>query len=217
MPPTTPTTRARADSRGVTTVNVGVRPRLHPSRKDQVLANNLPDPSIPLASPRTPLAKTETEGGEENAPGVVLDPRIEAAKGDYSNWVSARPEREEGMAASRMWVPQSRTLARATQEAAEAAREELRMTESDADRAVRALAEASAASEYHTAQGTPHDPRYAPNPWYYNQGYYYDPAAYQEQYGAEYDEYYNGAAQGYYYDPYWGYQYAPAPAGQGAR
>ncbi|WOO81906.1 uncharacterized protein LOC62_04G005421 [Vanrija pseudolonga] len=213
MPPTTPTTRARADSRGITTVNVGVRPRLHPSRKDQVLANNLPDTSIQLASPRTPLAKTETEGDEENAPGVVVDPRIEAAKGDYSIWVSAHPEREEGMGSSRMWVPQSRTLARATQEMAEAAKEELRMTQNDADRAVRALAETSAASEYHTAQGTPHDPRYAHNPWYYNQGYYYDPAAYQEQYG-EYDEYYSGA-QGYYYDPYWGYQYAPA--GPGAR
>ncbi|KAL1412391.1 hypothetical protein Q8F55_000136 [Vanrija albida] len=194
-------------------VHVGVRPRLHPSRKDQVLANNLPDASIQLGSPRTPLAKTETEGDEENAPGVVLDRRIEASKGDYATWVTARPEREEGMGSSRMWAPTSRTVARATAEMAEAAREALKATETDADRAVRALAEASAASEYHTAQGTPHDPRYAHNPWYYGQGYYYDPAAYQEQYG-EYDEWHG--AEGYYYDPYWGYQpYAAGPS-QGA-
>lgn len=123
-PPAAPRSAIRAAPNGVTSIHVGVRPRLHPSRSEQSYQSNQPDPDLPLplfsplgSSQATNLPQEgEVRGSYNQQYGTDL---AEKAKEEYETWLSKRTEREEGFNGeegygTRDWVPRSREPARPT-------------------------------------------------------------------------------------------------------
>ncbi|WWC92431.1 uncharacterized protein L201_007389 [Kwoniella dendrophila CBS 6074] len=122
-PPATPRVPIRAAPTGVTSVHVGVRPRLHPTKAEDSMIRNQPDSSIPLplfspasASADLPgTAKSDTSNNNSR-----YDMKLaEKAKKEYEDWKARKAEREGGIndnddnyTGTRQWVPKDREIAR---------------------------------------------------------------------------------------------------------
>jgi hypothetical protein len=91
----------RAVASGVTSVHIGVRPRIHPSRAESSLAVNQPDTTLPepLFSPLPSAgaspsgASTPRSGGE----GRYSAEKYAQAQKEYEDWLSRKAERESGI------------------------------------------------------------------------------------------------------------------------
>nr|XP_019050790.1 hypothetical protein I302_01233 [Kwoniella bestiolae CBS 10118]OCF29720.1 hypothetical protein I302_01233 [Kwoniella bestiolae CBS 10118] len=119
-PPATPRVPVRAAPSGVTSVHIGIRPRLHPTRASDSMVRNQPDPSIPVplfspasASPDLPDDFSRSSHNPRYDPALA-----EKAKKEYEDWKARKAEREGGIAdegenhGTRDWVPKSREVAR---------------------------------------------------------------------------------------------------------
>lgn len=115
----------RAAPSGVTSIHIGIRPRLHPSRADSSLELNQPDPtcSEPLFTPLAPSRAV-------NLPSPSLSPSVQGshqqrlsntladkAREQYEEWKAKKAEREGEVAkedsyGTRDWVPRQREPAR---------------------------------------------------------------------------------------------------------
>ncbi|WRT70808.1 uncharacterized protein IL334_007807 [Kwoniella shivajii] len=119
FPPTLPRVPVRAAPTGVTSVHIGVRPRLHPLRASDSMLRNQPDDTlpIPLFSPSSDNAdlSEESHWGNHN---TRYDPALaEKARKEYEDWKAKKAEREGGIADSdtfgtRDWIPRAREVAR---------------------------------------------------------------------------------------------------------
>ncbi|WWC98287.1 hypothetical protein V866_005178 [Kwoniella sp. B9012] len=119
-PPTTPRVPVRAAPSGVTSVHIGIRPRLHPTRASESMTRNQPDFSIPLPLFSPSSASTDLQ---DNAARPTHNPKYdsalaEKARKEYEDWKARKAEREgdvgdDGDAhGTRDWVPKSREVAR---------------------------------------------------------------------------------------------------------
>ncbi|WWC72688.1 uncharacterized protein I206_106652 [Kwoniella pini CBS 10737] len=120
-PPATPRVPIRAAPTGVTSIHIGIRPRLHPTRASDSMIRNQPDPlmSLPLFSPASASANL---GGSQSSPAqsqIKYDHKLaEKARREYEDWKARKAEREGGMGegaedhGTREWVPQTREVAR---------------------------------------------------------------------------------------------------------
>lgn len=173
-PPTRPSVPIRVGSSGVTSIHVGVRPRLHPSRASQSLEKNQPDTALPepLFSPLEPSQKT-------NLP----DEAYLKAQAEYEAWLSRKAEREgdmgDGAFGTRDWVPRERVVARPGGS----------FLEQTAANAVPQAAPHSAGSSVEAPLTPATDDQYM-----YQQ--YLDPAYLQQFYGAYWDPYMYGGYPG---------------------
>lgn len=104
-----PRVPVRAATSGVTSVHVGVRPRLHPSLSETSIQRNQPDYSVtpPMFSP---------EGGNQTLP---RDAELyQKAQKEYEDWLDKKKEREGSMDmdnngyGTRDWAPRDRVIAR---------------------------------------------------------------------------------------------------------
>lgn len=118
----------RAAPTGVTSIHIGVRPRIHPSRTDESLSRNQPDLNLPeplfspsnTTNPLTPEDPNDTDGttvrGSYNQ--MYKSELAEKAKKEYEDWLARKDEREgrrddgEGYQGAQEWVPRERTQAR---------------------------------------------------------------------------------------------------------
>lgn len=108
-PPKEPRVPVRAGVSGVSSVHVGVRPRLHPTLSAYSIERNQPDLSIapPLFSP----ARASIALPQENE-------LFKKAQEEYENWLRKRKEREGGIGneddgyGTRDWQPKDRVIAR---------------------------------------------------------------------------------------------------------
>lgn len=92
----------------MTSVHVGLRPRLHPSLSETSIYRNQPDTSLrpPLFSPMPQAQRTPAE-----------EELLHKAKEQYETWLSKKAEREGGIEdafGTRDWVPRDRVIARPT-------------------------------------------------------------------------------------------------------
>ncbi|WWC65316.1 uncharacterized protein I303_107934 [Kwoniella dejecticola CBS 10117] len=117
-PPATPRVPIRAAPTGVTSIHIGVRPRLHPTRASDSMIRNQPDPSVPLPlfSPASASADLPTA---HSTPTVKYDHKLaEKARKEYEDWKARKAEREGGIGddgenhGTRDWVPKTREVAR---------------------------------------------------------------------------------------------------------
>ncbi|WWD20821.1 hypothetical protein CI109_105298 [Kwoniella shandongensis] len=118
-PPSMPRVPIRAAPTGVTSVHVGVRPRLHPSKASDSMTRNQPDPNIPppLFSPAagsSDLPDDTIRGSYNTRYDSAL---AEKAKKEYEDWLAKKNEREGGFGGedtggTRDWVPREREFAR---------------------------------------------------------------------------------------------------------
>ncbi|OCF35882.1 hypothetical protein I316_02375 [Kwoniella heveanensis BCC8398] len=113
-PPSMPRVPVRAATTGVTTVHIGVRPRLHPSRASDSMLRNQPDPHVPnpLFSPamaNSELPEDAARPSYNTQHGAEL---LEKAKKEYEAWLAKKKEREGGIdneiGGTRDWTPQGR-------------------------------------------------------------------------------------------------------------
>ncbi|WVF67755.1 hypothetical protein IAT40_002514 [Kwoniella sp. CBS 6097] len=117
-PPTMPRVPVRAATTGVTTVHVGVRPRLHPSRASDSMLRNQPDPHVPnpLFSPATANSELPDDAARQSYSTQHGAELLEKAKKEYDAWLAKKKEREGGidedMGGTRDWVPRGREVAR---------------------------------------------------------------------------------------------------------
>ncbi|WVN89062.1 uncharacterized protein L203_104278 [Cryptococcus depauperatus CBS 7841] len=115
-PPTMPRTPIRAVNTGVTSVHVGVRPRLHPSRASESMLRNQPDLSMPapLFSPATAYVELPADENQSNYNGNKYESDLlQKAQKEYEQWLAKKAEREGGMeGAMQDWKPQGREIAR---------------------------------------------------------------------------------------------------------
>lgn len=106
-PPSHPRAPVRAASSGVTSVHVGVRPRLHPSHSAVSIGRNQPNFDLPLPmfspAPHAPTLPREDE-------------MLRKAQEQYDLWLSKKQEREGGVGddgwGTRSWTPKDRVVAR---------------------------------------------------------------------------------------------------------
>ena len=124
-PPLVPRIPIRAAPSGVTSVHVGVRPRIHPSRASYSLQRNQPDAELPLPL-FSPLHDLEAVGLMDASRKTALSSQnqlcqptlAEKAKQEYDTWLSKKTEREDGIAeeqegyGTRDWAPRTRIVAR---------------------------------------------------------------------------------------------------------
>ena len=108
----------------MTSIHIGVRPRLHPDRASDSLQRNQPDPHLPapLFSPvATPSALDANNGNATDQTGrapVSTADLATKAKAEYEAWISRKAQREGGMGnedetpGTRDWVPRDRIQAR---------------------------------------------------------------------------------------------------------
>ena len=115
----------RAAPNGFTSIHVGIRPRLHPSRANKTLERNQPDTelSVPLFSPlRTSQANKSLNEFHDTVKGsynqLYHSSLAEKAKEQYESWLHKKSERESGIAEEQDiygtmdWVPRTRVVAR---------------------------------------------------------------------------------------------------------
>ncbi|ODN77910.1 hypothetical protein L202_05016 [Cryptococcus amylolentus CBS 6039] len=111
LPPSTPRTPIRAVVNGVTSIHVGVRPRLHPSREYESMTLNQPDlySPAPFCSPNAANSDLQTSSPHVARHGVEL---LQKAQKEYEEWKARKEEREGGMeTGSRDWEPKTREIA----------------------------------------------------------------------------------------------------------
>ncbi|TYJ52033.1 hypothetical protein B9479_007362 [Cryptococcus floricola] len=112
LPPPTPRTPIRAVVNGVTSIHVGVRPRLHPSREYESMTLNQPDlySPAPFFSPDAANSDLQTSSPHVGRHGAEL---LQKAQKEYEEWKARKEEREGGMeTGSRDWEPKTREVAR---------------------------------------------------------------------------------------------------------
>ncbi len=115
----------RAAPSGVTSIHVGLRPRLHPARASDSFHRNQPDSTLPapLFSPLEPsqgvnLPKDEEETTRASSNQLYHSSLAEKAKAEYESWLKKKNEREGGFAqeddgyGTRDWAPRTRIIAR---------------------------------------------------------------------------------------------------------
>ncbi|WVQ77065.1 hypothetical protein IAR50_006744 [Cryptococcus sp. DSM 104548] len=111
LPPPTPRTPIRAVVNGVTSIHVGVRPRLHPSRESESMMQNQPDfySPAPFFSPVTAKSDLPASSSDVSRHGAEL---LQKAQKEYEEWKARKEEREGGMeTGSRDWKPKTREIA----------------------------------------------------------------------------------------------------------
>lgn len=126
-PPAMPRLAIRAAPTGVTSIHVGVRPRIHPSRTEESLSQNQPDAHLPepLFSPHPSQAPLASPSDAGSADGTVRgsystmykSELAEKAKKEYEDWLAKKADREGGRDADggygvQEWVPRNRKQAR---------------------------------------------------------------------------------------------------------
>jgi len=120
FPPERPRAPIRAGSNGVTSVHIGVRPRLHPSRADSSMTLNQPDATLPLPI-GSPLSISQAQNLPSNSstkPGLrFTDEKLQKAQAEYEEWLSKKEERESGVGhphdySTRDWASKGRIPAR---------------------------------------------------------------------------------------------------------
>ncbi|WVQ95321.1 hypothetical protein IAU59_002416 [Kwoniella sp. CBS 9459] len=117
-PPTMPRVPVRAATTGVTSVHVGVRPRLHPSRASESMLRNKPDPYVPtpLFSPAMANSELPDDSARQTYKTQHGSELLEKAKKEYEAWLAKKQEREGGIddevGGTRDWVPRGREIAR---------------------------------------------------------------------------------------------------------
>lgn len=106
----------------MTSIHIGVRPRIHPSRADDTFARNQPDETLPepLFSPDPSPQVLTPDGGPETP--MRSSEQYQRAQKEYEDWVARKTEREGGIgvvsndddygSGSREWVPRQREQAR---------------------------------------------------------------------------------------------------------
>ena len=109
----------RAAPSGVTSVHIGVRPRVHPSRANESLERNQPDTNVPvpLFSPHTSqnadLPGSEPVKGSYNT--RYTTELMDKAKAEYEAWLARKAEREGGIGGEEGgvgdFVPRDRSVA----------------------------------------------------------------------------------------------------------
>lgn len=120
FPPERPRAPIRAGSNGVTSVHIGVRPRLHPSRADTSMTLNQPDGSLapPLGSPLSESQAHNLAAGSTNLKSAnYTDEKLQKAQAEYEEWLSRKEERELGVGhphdySTRDWASKGRVPAR---------------------------------------------------------------------------------------------------------
>jgi hypothetical protein len=112
----------RAAPSGVTSVHVGVRPRIHPLRAPESLQRNQPGGQLdpPLFSP-TDQSQTDPAAAEMTVRGsynqLYVSSLAEKAKEEYEAWLGRKAEREGGVdedgggLGTRDWHPKERVVA----------------------------------------------------------------------------------------------------------
>ena len=120
FPPERPRAPIRAGSNGVTSVHIGVRPRLHPSRADTSMTQNQPDGTLPLPL-GSPLSESQAHnlasGNTNPKPARYTDEKLQKAQAEYEEWLSKKEERELGVGhphdySTRDWASKGRVPAR---------------------------------------------------------------------------------------------------------
>ncbi|KIR38648.1 hypothetical protein I307_02732 [Cryptococcus deuterogattii 99/473] len=116
FPPSMPRTPIRAVAAGVTSVHVGVRPRLHPSRASESMLRNQPDVNVPNPLFSSATANLELSG-EETHPSYTAKHTpnlLKKAQKEYEDWLARKAEREGDMESGGMrnWEPKERAIAR---------------------------------------------------------------------------------------------------------
>ncbi|WVR08709.1 hypothetical protein IAU60_005767 [Kwoniella sp. DSM 27419] len=113
-PPATPRSAIRAAPWGVTSVHVGVRPRLHPSRASDSMVRNQPDENIP--SPLFSPSVSDSALPSETVTRVKRNGLLDKAQKEYEAWLARKAEREGGPeeegGGTRDWKPKYREVAR---------------------------------------------------------------------------------------------------------
>ncbi|ORX40825.1 hypothetical protein BD324DRAFT_23002 [Kockovaella imperatae] len=100
-PPMQPRAPIRAAPSGVTSVHVGVRPRVHPSRVDESTNRNQPDPSVPVPLFLPSLSLPDPLPGEDTVKGSYntryTTELMDKARAEYEAWLGGKSEREGGI------------------------------------------------------------------------------------------------------------------------
>ncbi|OWZ28991.1 hypothetical protein C356_06242 [Cryptococcus neoformans c45] len=116
FPPSMPRTPIRAVTAGVTSVHIGVRPRLHPSRASESMMRNQPDVRVPnpLFSPVTANPELSGEASRPSYTTQHTPDLLRKAQKEYDDWLARKAEREGDMESGGMrnWEPKERAVAR---------------------------------------------------------------------------------------------------------
>ncbi|KAK4688750.1 hypothetical protein P7C73_g1353, partial [Tremellales sp. Uapishka_1] len=129
-PPSMPRIPIRAAPSGVTSIHVGVRPRLHPSHASVSMERNQPDATMPLPL-FSPLGASQSTNLPDSAPSapekddtfrgsfnqLYTSELAEKAKEEFENWKKKKEEREGGIGENNsegvgLWNPKDRMVAR---------------------------------------------------------------------------------------------------------
>jgi hypothetical protein len=117
FPPERPRAPIRAGSNGVTSVHIGVRPRLHPARADTSMTQNQPDSTLALPV-GSPLSESQAQNlASSSAKPRFTDEKLQKAQAEYEEWLSKKEERESGVGhphdyGTRDWASKGRVPAR---------------------------------------------------------------------------------------------------------
>jgi len=117
FPPERPRAPIRAGSNGVTSVHIGVRPRLHPSRADMSMIHDQPDETLPFPL-GSPLSDSQAQNlATGSGKTKFTDERLQKAQAEYEEWLAKKEERESGVGhphdySTKDWVAKGRIPAR---------------------------------------------------------------------------------------------------------
>ncbi|KAL7422973.1 hypothetical protein Q5752_002271 [Cryptotrichosporon argae] len=122
-PPVTPRVPIRAAPTGVTSIHIGVRPRVHPDKAVDSVTRNQPDVGLPepLFSPGPndmPLPATPRPDSVKGSYNMRYERTLaDKAKAEFEAWKERRAEREGGIAEGEEyrageWEPKDRVVAR---------------------------------------------------------------------------------------------------------
>jgi len=117
FPPERPRAPIRAGSNGVTSVHIGVRPRLHPARADTSMTHNQPDETLPFPL-GSPLSDSQAQNlASGSGKSRFTDEKLQKAQAEYEEWLAKKEERESGVGhphdySTKDWVSKGRVPAR---------------------------------------------------------------------------------------------------------
>ena len=120
-PPPKPRAPIRAAPNGVTSIHIGVRPRLHPARANSSMTLNQPDETLasPIGSPLGPSRAQNLPKGSSSRVYQDKDKAnlVQKAQAEYEAWLAKKEEREAGVGqpheyGTRDWAAKGRVPAR---------------------------------------------------------------------------------------------------------
>ena len=123
-PPMQPRVPIRAAPTGVTSIHVGIRPRIHPSRAKESMQRNQPDVNVPVPmfTPLQPSQAVNLPGEDGQTVKGSYNTHystelLDKAKAEYEAWLSRKSEREGGIgdvenSPVSTWQPRSLDVAR---------------------------------------------------------------------------------------------------------